>query len=70
MALKTVYGIDYINSDNDEFAGPLHAGGQGVTGEATIPTGNLKDGHGPILLSLPIRSANTVLLFSRARAAT
>jgi len=32
--LKSVYSIDYIDSDNDEFYGPLHGPGQSVSGEA------------------------------------
>ncbi|WP_293311058.1 SusC/RagA family TonB-linked outer membrane protein [Pedobacter sp. UBA5917] len=34
LNLKSMYGIDYINSDNDIFYNPIHGPGQGVSGEA------------------------------------
>ncbi|MFC3364603.1 SusC/RagA family TonB-linked outer membrane protein [Pedobacter fastidiosus] len=33
LNLKSMYGIDYINSDNDIFYNPVHGPGQGVGGE-------------------------------------
>ncbi|RZL02034.1 MAG: hypothetical protein EOO89_29925, partial [Pedobacter sp.] len=33
LNLKSMYGIDYINSDNDIFYNPVHGPGQGVLGE-------------------------------------
>ena len=33
LNLKSVYGIDYIDSDNDIFYNPVHGPGQGVGGE-------------------------------------
>jgi TonB-linked SusC/RagA family outer membrane protein len=35
VTLKSQYGIDYIDSDNDEFYAPLHGPGQSLNGEAT-----------------------------------
>jgi TonB-linked SusC/RagA family outer membrane protein len=34
LDLRSTYGIDYINSDNDQFYNPTHGPGQGVVGEA------------------------------------
>lgn len=34
VTLRTVYGIDYINVDNDIFYNPIHGTGQSSTGEA------------------------------------
>lgn len=33
LRLRSVYGIDYINSDNDIFYNPIHGSGQGVNGQ-------------------------------------
>lgn len=33
LNLKSVYGIDYINSDNDIFYNPIHGTGQGANGQ-------------------------------------
>ena len=33
LNLRSVYGIDYIDSDNDQFYNPLHGTGQGVGGQ-------------------------------------
>jgi TonB-linked SusC/RagA family outer membrane protein len=35
VTLKSQYGIDYIDTDNDEFYAPLHGPGQSLNGEAT-----------------------------------
>jgi len=34
LNLRSVYGIDYIDSDNDQFFNPIHGPGQAVGGEA------------------------------------
>jgi TonB-linked SusC/RagA family outer membrane protein len=34
LNLRSVYGIDYINSDNNQFYNPLHGTGQGANGQA------------------------------------
>lgn len=34
LTLKSLYGIDYSNNDNDIFYNPIHGPGQGVLGEA------------------------------------
>jgi TonB-linked SusC/RagA family outer membrane protein len=34
LNLRSVYGIDYINSDNNQFYNPLHGTGQGFNGQA------------------------------------